>query len=174
MKNNDEVKKYFDPKEYITTIVGSGEEVVAPLEITGKKVSALISLLTDPLNWDVKEETLITLKKEKAGEILLAAIASPQGKANRHMLVAACWESEINFSKYLSFFITLALDADYLVSLEAITTIEEVMDGPFDKKTIEEGIIKIKEAQKNSNSERVVLLNDLVNTLQGYLNSPGK
>jgi hypothetical protein len=119
------------------------------------------------LNRDVKEETLMTLKKEKAGEILLAAIASPQAKNNKHSLVAACWESEINFSKYLSFFIILALDADYLVSLEAITVIEE-MDGPFNPTDIVEGIKKIKTAQQNSSAERIVLLNDLINTLQNF------
>lgn len=172
MDNKDEVKKYFDPKNYITTIVGA-EEKVSTLEITGKKISALISLLTDPLNKDVKEEALITLKQEKAGEILLAAIASPQAKSNKHILTAACWESEINFSKYLSFFITLALDTDYLVSLEAITVIEN-MDGPFNPIDLSEGIKRIKAGQQNITSEKVVLLNDLVNTLQGFLNSSGK
>lgn len=167
MENQDDLKKYFNSKEYITAIVGEGERTENVAEITGKKIASLISLLTDPLNKDVKEETLITLKREKAGEILLAAIASPNAKKVRHLLVAACWESEINFSKYLPFFITLSLDADYLVSLEAITTIEQ-MEGPFNEAAVKDGIQKIKEQQKNIVNERVVLYNDLVATLQSY------
>ena len=82
--------------------------------------------------------------------------------------MAACWESEINFSKYLSFFILLALDNNYLISLEAITTIEN-MEGPFEEKEILEAIKKVKAEQKNIPSERAVLLNDLVMTLEGFM-----
>ena len=165
MENSDDLKKYFDSTQYITKIVG--EQAVTP-PVSDDKIATLISLLTDPSNKDLKEEALITLKKEKAGEVLLQAIASPKSLPNRHLLVAACWESEINFSKYLSFFILLALDDNYLISLEAITTIEN-MEGPFDEKDIRESIKKVKAEQKNIPSERAVLLNDLVMTLEGFM-----
>ncbi|MGQ0828051.1 MAG: hypothetical protein ACT4ON_06625 [Bacteroidota bacterium] len=172
MENTDDLKKYFNSKEYITTIVG-GEEEIKSQKITGDKIAALISLLTDPKNKDIKEEALLALKREKGGEVLLAAIASPNAEKDRHILVAACWESEINFSKYLPFFITLALSTDYLVSLEAITVIEN-MEGPFNEAALKDGIKKIKEQQKNIANERVVLFNDLVNTLQNFLSSSGQ
>ena len=168
MENTDDLKKYFDSKEYATTIVGASNEVTMPLE-NEDKISSLISLLTDPSNKDIKEEALITLKKEKGGDLLLKAIASPKSKNNRHILVAACWESEINFSKFLPFFILLALDNNYLISLEAITTIEN-MEGPFDEKQLKDAIIKIKEEQKRITTEKSVLLNDVVMTLEGFLN----
>jgi hypothetical protein len=164
MENNDDLKKYFNSKEYITGIIGLDPQADQK-PINEGKISTLISLLTDPSNKDIREESLITLKKEKGGDLLLTAIASPESDGKKHILVAACWESEINFSKYLSFFILLALSDDYLISLEAITTIEN-MEGPFDQGHIKEGIKKIKEKQKNINSERIVLLNDLVVTLE--------
>ncbi|MCW3102053.1 MAG: hypothetical protein JWO09_493 [Bacteroidetes bacterium] len=167
-ENNEDLKKYFNSKEYSTAIIGTGgDEPAAPVLNEGK-VSALISLLTDPANKEIREEALITLKKEKSGDLLLAAIASPESAGKQHLLVAACWESEINFSKYLPFFILLALNDDYLVSLEAITVIS-TMEGPFEEKHLKEGIIKIKEKQKTISSERVVLYNDLVVTLEGLL-----
>lgn len=165
MENTDDLKKYFDANQYVTKIVGS-QEVTPP--VSEDKITTLITLLTDPSNKDVKEEALITLKKEKAGEVLLQAIASPKSLAHRHLLVAACWESEINFSKYLPFFILLALDNNYLISLEAITTIEN-MEGPFDEKAVAESIKKVKAEQKNIPSEKAVLLNDLVMTLEGFM-----
>jgi len=167
MDNTDNLKKYFNSKEYATTIVGSNEEVSAPVT-NEDKISALISLLTDPANKDVKEETLLTLKKEKGGDTLLLAIANPKAKEVRHLLVAACWESEINYSKYLPFFILLALDENYLISLEAITTIQN-MEGPFTETDVTTAIKKVKEAKKNITTEKVVLLNDLIDTLTGYI-----
>ncbi len=164
-KNN--LKKYFDSKEYITTIIG-GDNNVNVSDIKEDKITSLISLLTDPSNKNVKEDALLTLKKEKGGDVLLLAIASPKAKNNKHLLVAACWESEINFSKYLSFFILLVLEPDYLVSLEAITVIEN-MAGPFEKETVKEAIKKIKAEQKNITTEKAVLFNDLVATLEGFI-----
>ena len=168
MESTDDLKKYFDSKEYITQIIGIDKEVEKPA-INEGEISKLISLLTDPANKAFKEETLLTLKKEKAGDGLLLAIASPKAKTNKHMLVAACWESEINYSKYLSFFIILALDNDDLVSLEAITVIS-TMEGPFNKDAVSEGIKKVKVAMENTpNATRTVLLNDLVYTLEGFI-----
>lgn len=166
-EQNEELQKYFDPKQYATKIIGKDE---TPEEDVKKesKISQIISLLTDPAHKALKEDTLLSLKKEKKGELLLLAIASPKVEKNRHQLVAACWESEIDFSKYLSFFALLALDADYLVSLEAITVIS-TMTGPFDQEKVKESIRKIKEAQKNITSERTVLLTDLLFTLEGFL-----
>lgn len=167
MSSTNDLKKYFNSKEYATTIVGASGEVNMPVT-SEEKISTLISLLTDSANKEIKEEALITLKKEKGGDTLLLAIASPKAKAVRHLLVAACWESEINFSKYLPFFILLALDDDYLISLEAITTIEN-MEGPFTETDVKDGIEKIKAVKKNITSERQVLLNDLVITLEDFL-----
>lgn len=168
MENTNDLKKYFDTQQYITTIVGEQETATMAAPVTEDKVTTLISLLTDPSNKDVKEETLITLKKEKAGEVLLQAIASPKSLASRHLLVAACWESEINFSKYLPFFILLALDNNYLISLEAITTIEN-MEGPFIEKDVKDAIKKIKAEQKDIPSERAILLNDLAMILEQFI-----
>lgn len=168
MENKEDFKKYFDTKNYITKIVGLGDD---EMEIPAKsedKISKLISLLTDPANKPFKEETLLNLKKNKGGDILLLAIASPKSDKNRHQLIAACWESEINFSKYLPFFLLLSLDADYLVSLEAMTVISN-MEGPFDQKSVKDGIQKIKEEQKKLSSEKAVLLNDLIYTLEGFI-----
>ena len=168
MEGADDLKKYFDSKEYITQIIGIDREQEKP-KVNENKISNLISLLTDPANKAFKEETLLTLKKEKAGDILLLSIASPKAKTNKHQLVAACWESEINFSKYLSFFIILALDSDDLVSLEAITVIS-TMEGPFNNDAIKEGIKKVKTViQNNANGSRTVLLNDLIYTLEGFI-----
>jgi hypothetical protein len=167
MENTDALKKYFNSKEYATTIIGGSEEVIEPVT-NEDKITKLISLLTDPANKEVKEITLLTLKKEKGGDTLLLAIASPKAKNVRHLLVAACWESEINFSKYLPFFIILALDDDYLISLEAITTIEN-MEGPFADDAVKNAILKVKTAKKEITSERQVLLNDLIQTLENFI-----
>lgn len=161
----EDFKKYFDNKEYVTKIVGADEEE-AGLTVANDKITSLIQLLTLSENRDFKEETLLILKKEKAGDLLITAIKKT--KKNKHILVAACWESEINFSNQLPFFVSLALDSDYLISLEAITVIS-TMEGPFNAEDVKNAIKMVKEEQKKMESERVVLLNDLAITLESFL-----
>jgi hypothetical protein len=168
MENTTEndYKKYFNPQEYITHIVGA-DKSEEETESDTKEVTLLTSLLTDPLHKDAKEETLLLLKKEKKEDFLLMAIAQQKDKKLLPPLVAACWESEINMSKYLPFFVLLALDDDFFVSLEAMTVISE-MQGPFDQTQVKQAIQKIKEEQKKLNNEKVVLLNDLLDALNGF------
>ena len=165
-ETESDYKKYFNPQEYVTQFIGI-DKTDEENSDDAKEVTLLSSLLTDPKHKGVKEETLLTLKKEKKGEILLMAIAREKNKTLLPFLIAACWESEINFSKYLPFFVLLVLDDDYLVSLEAITVIEE-MPGPFEKQHLAQAIEKIKEGKKSITSEKQVLLNDLLDTLNAF------
>jgi hypothetical protein len=168
MEPKEVLKKLFDPEQYVTKIIGEpGAEEVPPVK--NDKIATLISLLTDPENKDVKEETLLTLKIEKAGRLLIEAIKKVKPVEKKRILVAAAWESEINFSDQLPLFIELACDADYLVSLEAITVIG-TMEGPFKKEEVRQGIARVKEEQRKLNSERVVLLNDLAERLREFEN----
>ncbi len=161
----EDFKKYFDNKEYVTKIVGNEEEQSVH-DLDNDKISSLIALITKPENRDFKEEALLILKKEKAGYLLVSAIK--KAKKDKAILVAACWESEINFSSDLLFFIELALDTDYLISLEAITVIA-TMEGPFKGDDVKTAIEKVKEEQKKLNNERVVLLNDLLFSLELFV-----
>ncbi len=163
MENKDDIKKYFDEKQYITAIVGANESIETAID-NSDKVSTLISLLTDDAHKHIKEEALITLKKEKGGYLLLAAIEKVKEVNKKRILIAACWESEIDFTEHLSFFVSLLSSDDYFVFLEALTVIEN-MEGTFNKKDLADSIEKIKTYKKNITSEQIVLLNDLEHRL---------
>jgi len=159
MENQDDIKKYFDENQYITKIVGAEEETAAS-KTDNDKIALLISLLTDPKNKEFKEEALLTLKKEKGGHLLLAAILKTKDTNKKQQLVAACWESEIDYTAYLPFFVDIAITADYLVALEAITVIE-TMEGTFQKEHLSQAIEKIRQHKKSITNELLVLFNDL-------------
>ncbi len=163
-EENNDYKKYFDPKEYSTKII-----TVDGVEVPNDKkdIELVTELLTAPQHKDAKEETLLMLKKEKKAEVLLKAIAVQEDKNIQQKLVAACWECEINMSSYLPFFVLLALDNDFLVSLEAITVISE-MAGPFDSKQLSDAIQKLKKAKLSLQDEKQVLLNDLIDRLNEF------
>lgn len=160
MESQDELKKYFDQAQYSTAFVNKDGFSLDDDKINNDKVENLISLLTDPKNKHIKEEALLTLKKEKGGYLLLAAILKSKSPDKKQQLIAACWESEIDFASYLPFFIDLAITGDYMVALEAITVIE-TMEGTFNKEHLVQAVDKIKNHKKTITNELLVMFNDL-------------
>jgi len=160
MENEKEfTQKLFDENQYHTIFVGNEGNDESKDVITN-----LIDLLTLTENKDFKEEALLTLKREKAGDLLIHAIENPKSKEVKAIIVAACWESEINFSNNLPFFVELVMNGDYLVSLEAMTVIEN-MEGPFEDNSLPEAIKTLKKFKAKLTDEKQVLVNDLVDVL---------
>ena len=166
-ETSEEAIKYFDETQYRTAIVKSGEEISSG-NAEEDRLSNLIALLCDAANKDFKEETLLTLKKEKAGDLLIDAIKKSDKEEYVHILVSACWESEINFSGNLAYFTELVMHPDYLVSIEAITVIEN-MEGPFDENDLKNSISQLKQYKTQLTNEQLVLINDLIDVLQGRM-----
>ena len=75
-----------------------------------------------------KDQALLILKRDDGKEMLLSAIADKAFRDNRNILIAACWESGLDFSKYLEVFVVLVLTGNYTECMEAATVIENMED----------------------------------------------
>ncbi|HKC69262.1 MAG TPA: hypothetical protein VKG26_13585 [Bacteroidia bacterium] len=118
--------------------IPSAEEIAAKLkeeeanEKTDKKkekdtraIKQLIELLGSH-NSEHKDAGLELLKNEKSVPFLLEAIKQAEHKNEKATLIAACWESGLDFKGHEAFFAELALDMDLFVSLEAITVLDNI------------------------------------------------
>ncbi len=148
--------KFFDSKEYTTLYLGaSGAENGA------KGIEALVDLLSNPENREVREDVLKLLRMEKKAQaLLLEAINDKQYKEQYQFLVAACWEAGIDCDNNIVLFTDIAISGDLATAIEAITVIEE-MPGPFKEKDIEECIAKLGKAVKSPAPGKEELLKDL-------------
>lgn len=154
-----DTSKYLDPKQYNTIFVKANGET----EFSEDKITNLINLLTDPANRASRHDALNTLRSnaKAAVPMLVQAIESHKSEGKRYGLVAACWEAELNFSNYLSFFTELAVEEEYLVAIEAITVIEN-MAGPFDTEDVSSSIEIVRSFLKNNDSDKTKLLSELL------------
>jgi hypothetical protein len=119
-------KKLFDEKEYSTLIINR--------EGFSKKENSsadLIEGLLEPGSTRAEHEQIFAeLKKANAGDMLLGAIAQASSPREKKTLIAACWESGIDFSQHFLFFCRFVLDGDFETGLEALTVIEEMENIP--------------------------------------------
>jgi len=152
-----EKEKFLDPKEYRSL------DLIPGIAKTNNSASTntLINLLIDSSNRDVREDVLLLLKKEESAvELLVEAIENPRYLEYKNKLIAACWESGTDCSKYLPVFIAAAINESYVVALEAVTVIEN-MEGPFDEEELAQAKKDIAFVLKAKESEKHPLLNIL-------------
>lgn len=122
-KIEQQQEKLFNETEYNTITIGKEEGAAeAPLKEPGF-VKTLLSLL-DSGNPEDKDNALDLLKKENAVDFLIEAVKSTQSNDKKAVLLAACWESGLDFKGHHEFFMEYALHINPLVSLEAITVLE--------------------------------------------------
>jgi hypothetical protein len=144
-KDEENIEPFIhEDAEFRTAFFGPVPEKILesiPEKYDRKLISTLITGLTGPEARELKDEILHTLKAGQSQDLLVEVLGMKDYAKHRRVLLAACWESGLDFSAYLDFFVSLLGDkkTDDLSCIEIVTIIEE-MTGPFDKKMLENSI----------------------------------
>lgn len=137
--------KLFDEKEYSTMIIGS--------DAAGKKTEEnadLATILVNPnTSREEKDEALIRLKQNNATSFLIDAIKRTKEPEYKAILLAACWETGLDFSKDYLFFIEQLLDKDFHVTFEAFTVIQEI-ESEIPKDQLEQALEILKKGDSSN------------------------
>jgi hypothetical protein len=115
-------QKLFDEKEYSTIVLGN-EETSKNDE---NNADFLTIIIGHSSTREEKDAALLKLKENKAQAFMMQAISRIKKPDHKATTIAACWETGLDFSAYLTQFTELVNDSNYLVSLEAFTVIEEM------------------------------------------------
>lgn len=107
---------------------------------------------------DIKDKNCITS--------LVDIILDKKYKNHLDKIVSSCWQSGLDYSKFLSVFTDLIINESYAVAIESFTVIEN-MEGPFTKKELGSNIKKIKSAL--SENDKKYLLIELEKVLTSKL-----
>lgn len=159
----EEIAAKLREEEDIETTPAKADKKTAKDEAAIKQ---LIDLLSSH-NSEHKDAGLELLKNEKSVDFLLEAIAETEQKNHKAALIAACWESGLDFKGHELVFAELALDTDLFVSLEAITALDQI-EGT-EKATMQEVLKKLNEKNiaKHPNEP---MLSDLKLSLEEKIN----
>jgi hypothetical protein len=113
-------QKLFNEEEYSTLILDregftKKENQVADL---------VMQLLDKEVTREEAEAVFSRLKELNATQLLLQGISEAKRPSEKAKLVAACWETGLDFSKELLFFTELLCQPDFELAVEAITVAE--------------------------------------------------
>lgn len=151
--------KLFDEKEYATLIIGGDDGSKKDLQ-NADYISILIS---NKSTREEKDEALVKLKTNKANNLLLSAISKTKNLNQKALIIAACWETGLDFSKDYLTFVELIGSEDFTVSFEAFTVITE-MDAEIDKETLLKAQ-KILSSYSDKNNNAKTALEMIINKL---------
>jgi len=153
-------EKLFDEKEYSTIILGS-ENNSKHDNHNADYVTILVSPKTSR---EEKDEALIKLKENNAQVFMINAIKKTKKPDQKVSIIAACWETGLDFSKDFLFFVDLIGSDDFHVSFEALTVIQE-METEISKENLLEGLklLKSVKAPNVSVNDAIELINNRLN-----------
>ena len=144
-------------------------ETIEELRIAGKisDIPVLLDMLHSSQNPDIKSKIAVlfsNLKESDAIPLIIEAIQNQQYAPELKQLVSCCWENGMDYSKYLSLFVDLLIDSDFLVAFEAYTVISN-MTVTIDQAKIDIEIEKLDQAMHTTSAEKKALILDVIDFL---------
>ncbi len=109
---------------------------------------ALISVLdTAEISEKSREEILDffrSLKDTTAVPVLIELLRDDHFPDQRQALLSTLWATKLNFTPYISDFVGIAVEGDFMETLECLTILEN-LEGPFEERHILEAQLFLKE-----------------------------
>ncbi|OFX51740.1 MAG: hypothetical protein A2066_10985 [Bacteroidetes bacterium GWB2_41_8] len=144
-------------------------ETIEELRVAGKAsdIPILLEMLHLSQNAEIKSRIIAlfsNLKESDAIPLIIEAIQNQKYAPEMKELVSCCWENGLDYSKYLSLFVDLLIESDFLVAFEAYTVITN-MTTTIDQATIDAEIEKIDQAMHTTSAEKKALMLDVVDFL---------
>lgn len=150
-----------DPDKVLTTLEA--------MRAVGKSsdIPILVELLHTIQEKEIKTKIaslFANLKEKNSIPYILEAIKNERYAPELKQLVSCCWENGLDYTNYLSLFIDLLIENDFLVAFEASTVITN-MTATIDQAKIDAEIEKLDQAMKTTVEEKKVLMLDVIDFL---------
>lgn len=113
------------------------------------------ALLDKEITRPESEAVFLKLKDTNSQALLINSIKNAQRTYEKAILATACWESGLDFTKDILFFVQLACSEDFRLSMEALTVVEQC-EGTIDGHTLARAMTIAEQATGNAE-----LINDL-------------
>jgi hypothetical protein len=144
-------------------------ETLEELRFSGKvsDIPLLIELLHLSNNPEIKSkitQLFANLKESDSIPLIVEAIQNQKYSPELKELVSSCWENGLDYSNYLSLFVDLLIDNEFLVAFEAYTVIMNMVT-QIDQKKLDVEIEKLDKAMTNASEEKKVLILDVIDFL---------
>ncbi len=172
--NQSETEKRYIAKTKATLESKDSKSVLAKIrELKTSGKTSILSCVLDLLKSEQIEEIKIeifdlisNLRNKDSVPIIVDYIKQLKGSDNLSQLIAACWQSQLDYSNYLETFADCFISGTYQDAIESFTVIEEMI--MFSDGTKIEGCrLYLLNRQSEVNKEKQPLFIELIKILTG-------
>ena len=144
-------------------------ETLEELRVSGKvnDVPFLIEMLHLSESPEIKSkitDLFANLKESDAIPLVVEAIQNQKYAPELKELVASCWENGLDYSNYLTLFVDLLIDSEFLIAFEAYTVIVN-MTAKIDQAKIDIEIDRLEQVLKTTTDQKKALILDVIDFL---------
>ena len=150
-----------------------GNQIVSKLETIKNKGSVkdidfLFKCLLSENSEIVKKsfDILVDIKVKSANKLIIEKINDKEYNKILNLLVSLCWQSGLDFSDNVLLFYNIVINEDLLVSIEAMSVIENIIsNNNVSKEIMDEGMKMLNTYIKTSQDEvKTLMISDFINT----------
>ncbi len=131
----------------ITEIANIGDISIIPI---------LVLVLKNNQDLNIQKQLkdlLADIQISDATEVFIKELKKEENPDDLKKILGVLWNSKLDFSDYLADFVEVSIEGDYLIALDCLTVIENMM-GPFSESQLLEAQLHLKEfAENNTNSD---------------------
>jgi hypothetical protein len=113
------------------------------LELIGNEtvIFPILRAINPSESHDEKNQLLIeflsTIKDSEIKETIINALSEAEFKPIRGKILSVIWNIPLDFSEYLDYFVRIAIEGNFMESLECLTILEN-LEGPFEEEQLME------------------------------------
>jgi len=115
-------------------------------------------------------EFLACLKDKNARKVMMDLIVQNELSAYQQLLLSTIWNSPLDYSDYLEFFVDIAIKGDFMITLECLTIIEN-LEGPFSEKSVMEAQVLLgsyADSNPDKNSQKGMLISEIALLIKDF------
>ena len=115
-------------------------------------------------------EFLSCLKDSKARSVMMDLILNQELNTLQQLLLSTIWNSPLDYTDYLEVFVELAINGDFMVTLECLTIIEN-LEGPFSEKSVMEAQVLLgayADSNPDKTSQKGALMSEIALLIQDF------
>ena len=130
---------------------------------TIKEIPLLINLLINTSDKNLELKLIELFSNIKISDTNKLIIEAFEKEKKTQALLQICWQSRLNFSPYLSFFVDIFTIANFEEALEAFTLIEVLLtDYKYSEELKKESVLKLKESLSKKDEQNQMLTVELI------------
>lgn len=144
-------------------------ETIEELRSTGRAsdIPLLVELLHLTPNPEIKSKItalFANLKESNTIPLIIEAIQNQKYAPELKELIASCWENGLDYSNYLSLFVSLMIDNEFEIAFEAYTVIIN-LESRIDQQIIDQQIELLEKALASATEQKRQLMLDVIDFL---------